>query len=67
MKSLSYLPASPSFIVFIRYLISPQSSAYYQNTSKFLFVEAKTRYLFSLLSSMSPSALPIIKYEGFAL
>ena len=30
-------------------------------------VEAKTKYLTPLLSSMYPSALPIIRYKGFTL
>ena len=61
----SYSPALPLYIVLIRYLILPQSFLYFVNTS--LFVEAKIKYLFPLVSSMFPSALLIMSYKGFTL
>ena len=58
MKSFLYLIALPPFIVSIRFLISCHSSVYFFNTSLFFRVEAKTKYLFQLLSSkMYPSTL----------
>ena len=54
-------------IVLIWLLIPSQSSPYFSNTSLFLSVESKTKYLFQFFSSMCPSALPTIKYQGFTL
>ena len=65
MKSFSYSPSLPLFIVLIRYLISSQSFVYFSNTSLFLSVETKVKYLSPFFSSMYPSALLIIRYKGF--
>ena len=67
MKSFLYSPASPPFIVLIRYLILSQSSAYFVNTYVLLSVEEKVKYLLPLVSLMQPSALSIMRYKGVTL
>ena len=67
MKSLPYSPSLPSFIVSILFLIPPQSSVYFLNTSLFSSGESKTKYLLPFFSSIYPSTSPIITYKGFAL
>ena len=67
VKSVLFWPASPTFIVLIKCLISFQSSMHFVNISLLLSVEAKTKYLSPLLSSFYPSALSIIRYKGFTL
>ena len=62
MKSFSYSPGL-SFIFSIRLLILSQSSVYFVNTSLFLSIEAKFKYLSPLFSSMYPSISPMIRYK----
>ena len=62
-KIFSVLSCFTTTYVLIRYLISSQSFVYFSNIYVFLSVEAKTKYLFSLLSSMYLSDLPIVKYR----
>ena len=47
IKTFLYSPAWPLCIVLIKYLISSQNVLYFINTSLFLFLEAKIKYLFS--------------------
>ena len=54
MKSFPYSPGLLS-IFSIKFLIPSQSFVYFSNTSLFLSVEAKVKYLFPLFSSMEPS------------
>ena len=49
----------------IRCLISSQSLVNSVNTFLLPSLEVKTKYLFSLFSSIYPSALQIIRYNGF--
>ena len=67
MKSFSHSPFLPSFIVSIRCLISSQSFANFANTFLLPSIEVNAKYLFPLFSSMYPSALPMIRYNGFTL
>ena len=67
MKSLPYSPFFPPFIVSISFLVRFQSSVYFFNTSLFLSVESKTKYLLPFFTSICPSTLPIIRYKGFRL
>ena len=57
----------PPFLVSFSFLIPSQSSMYFFNTSLFSSVESKTNYLILFFSSICPSTLPIIRYEGFTL
>ena len=67
MKSFSYSPFLPSFIVSVRCLISSQTFANFANTFLLPSVEVKTKYLFALFSLIYLSALPMIRYNGFTL
>ena len=60
MKSFSYQPFLPSFIVSIRCFISSQSFLNFANTFLLPSIEVKTKYFFPLFSSIYPSALPMI-------
>ena len=55
------------FIVSLRCLISSQIFSSFANTFLLPSVEVKTKYWFPLFSSTYPSALPIIRYNGFTL
>ena len=63
IKCFSFSPFLPSFIVSIR--CSSQSFVNFANTFLLPNVELKTKYLFPLFSSIYPSALPMIRYNGF--
>ena len=67
MKSFSHSPFLPSFIVSIRCLISSQNFVTFANTFLLTSVEVQTKYLFQLLSSIYPSALPMTRHNGFTL
>ena len=66
MKSFSYLPFLPSFIVSPKCLISPKSFMIFANTFLLPSVKVKSKYLFPFFSIYSP-ALPMIVYNGFTL
>ena len=67
MKSSSYLPFLPSFVIAIRWLIPSESFGTFANIFLLPSVEIKTKYLFPLFSSIYPSALPMIRYNGFTV
>ena len=56
MESFSYSPFLPS-----------QSFANFANIFLLPYVEVKAKYWFPLFSSIYPSALPTIRYNGFTL
>ena len=56
MKNVPYSPGLLSISSMI-FLISSQGSVYFSNTSLFLSVEAKTKYLFPFFSSIDNLAL----------
>ena len=67
MKFFSYSPFLPSSFVSVRCSISSKSFVNFANTFLLPSVEAKTKNLFSLLSSIYPFALPMIRYKGHTL
>ena len=67
MKSFLNSPGLLPFIVSIQFLIPSQSSVYFVNTSLFLSVKTRVKYLLPFSSLMYPSILLIINYKRFTL
>ena len=67
MKSFSYSPGLPQFIVTVSFLIPSQTSVCFINTSLFSSVGSKTKYLLPSVSPICPITLPMIRYRGFKL
>ena len=65
MKSFSYSAFLPSFTVSIRRLISSRNFVNFVNTFLLASAQVKSKYLFPLFSLIYPTALPIIRYNGF--